>query len=77
MMVAPYCPSMVPNTPPHRSMRSTIAAVEGLATRTAAPVGTLTSPDGDGFTIGFAIGYGTGILTAVAAIITGWYMFWW
>lgn len=53
-----------------RSMRSTIAVVEGLATRSA-PVSAPTSLDGNGFTIGFATGYTAGILTAAAVIASG------
>jgi hypothetical protein len=57
-------------------MRSTIAAVEGLATRSA-PVNAPTSLDGKGFTIGFATGYAAGILTAVAVIASGLVMVGW
>lgn len=56
-----------------RSMRSTIAAVEGLATHPAPTQGVSVSrtPDGDTFAIGFATGYAAGILSAVAVIAAG------
>lgn len=60
-------------------MRSTIAAMDALPTRSVPTQGAATHrlPDGDSFTIGFATGYAFGILTGLAAVITGWYMFWW
>lgn len=59
-----------------RSMRSTIAAVEGLATPPVPTQGAATHrlPDGDSIALGFATGYAAGILTAVAGIAAGWVM---
>ncbi|CBS87041.1 hypothetical protein [Azospirillum lipoferum] len=62
--------------PPRRSMRSTIAAVDALATPSIPTQGTATHrlPDRDAFTIGLATGYAAGILTAAAVITVGWWV---
>lgn len=53
-----------------RSMRSTIAAVDALATPSAPPQGVSSThvPDGDAF----AIGFGGGLITAAIIAAVGW-----
>lgn len=68
-MVAPYRTDMVPNAAP-RSMRSTIAAVDALATPSV-PTQEAATHRLPG-TVGFTIGFAGGIFTAAAIAASGW-----